>query len=239
MPEPVADQDLSRCLALLNGSRLFEGLSDPELEPIARLMRRRRYRRGMFIFLEGEPVEAVYIVETGSVKASTTSPDGRQHILGVMGPGDLFPHVGFLDGGPAPGTAEALEETTAWVIERGAFYQLLTEHPSLAVRLVALLSQRIRRLQQQVRELATQSVTTRLAQALVRLSREYGEAHPLPQAPGAVRIGVRLSHQDLGALVGTARETVSRVLTAFRKANLVKVEGGHLVLLDPERLAHW
>lgn len=233
------DGDEAERVPLLKRTRLFEGLSETELVAIARLMRRRRYRRGMFIFVEGEPVDAVYIVETGSVKASTTSPDGRQHILGVMGPGDFFPHVGFLDGGPAPGTAEALEETTAWVIERGAFYQLLTQHPGLAVRLVDLLSHRIRRLQLQVLELATQNVASRLAQALLRLGREYGTPQPLPGAPQAVRIGVRLSHQDLAALVGTARETVSRVLTAFRKAGLIRVEGGHLVLLDPARLEGW
>lgn len=238
MGQPAPGDELQR-IELLRRTRLFEGLSEVELIPIARLMRRRRYRKGMFIFVEGEPVDAVYVVESGSVKASTASPDGRQHILGVMGPGDFFPHVGFLDGGPAPGTAEALEDTTAWVIERSALYQALLEHPAVAVRLIALLSQRIRKLQAQVRELATQDVASRLAGALVRLAREHGAAHPLPEAPQAVRIGVRLSHQDLAALVGTARETVSRVLAAFRKAGLVRVERGYLVVLDMARLERW
>lgn len=238
--EPAGtSQAESRRRELLKRTELFEGFDEEELAAIAGLMRPRHYRRGMYVFLEGEPVEAVYFVESGSVKAFTTDAEGREHILSILGPGDFFPHVGFLDGGPAPGTAQALEEAALWVVERREFYRLLTERPGLAVRMVAVLSGRIRRLQAQVRELATRSVHQRVAEALLRLADQHGTPHPLPGAPRAVWLAIRLSHQELAGLVGTARETVSRSLSELRRAGLLATERGHLVLVDPERLKHW
>ncbi len=238
-PRPAAAEDVPRRIERLKRTPLFEGLTDDELAHVAALMRPRRYRRGMFVFVEGDPVEAVYFIESGSVKASTTGPDGREHIISVLGPGDFFPHVGFLDGGPAPGTAEALEDCSLWVIRRADFYRLLTENPVLAVRMVAVLSARIRRLQMQLRDLATQSVPARVAQALLNLCHQHGALAPSPGAPQAVRIELALSHQDLAALVGTTRESVSRVLSGFRKAGLVSLEQGRFVVRDPSGLQRW
>ena len=226
-------------IAVLRRTKLFEGLDDGDLASIAPLLHRRRYRRGMFIFLEGEPVDAVYFIESGSVKAFTLDAEGKEHILNVMGPGTFFPHVGFLDGSPAPGTAQALEDTTVWAMERAAFYRLLTQQPELAVRMVAVLGAHIRRLHAQLRELGTQAVPARLAQVLMRLCRQYGEAAPREGAPRAVRIPLHLSHQDLASMAATTRETVSRLLSAFRRAGLIRVEEGQLVISDPAKLEEW
>lgn len=226
-------------IAVLRRTELFEGLNETELASIAALLHRRRYRRGMLLFLEGEPVDAVYFVEAGSVKAFTVGEEGKEHILNVLGPGTFFPHVGFLDGSPAPATAQALEDTTVWVMERAAFYRLLSGRPELAVRMVAVLGGHIRRLHGQLRELSTQAVPARLVRVLLRLCRQYGDPAPAEGTPRAVRIALHLSHQDLAGMAATTRETVSRLLSAFRRANLVRVEQGQLVVVDPERLEEW
>ncbi|WP_324669975.1 Crp/Fnr family transcriptional regulator [Geochorda subterranea] len=226
-------------LEVLRRTGLFEGLDEGLLATIAALLRRRHYRRGMFIFLEGEPVEAVYFIESGSVKASTMDADGREHVLNVLGPGTFFPHVGFLDGGPAPATAQALEETTVWVMERAAFYTLLTREPQMAVQMVAVLGRHIRRLHAQLREMGMQAVQARLARVLLRLARQLGEPAPAGGRPEAVRIQVHLSHQDLAGMAATTRETVSRLLARWRRAGLIRVERGYIVVDDPARLQEW
>ncbi|WP_324670120.1 Crp/Fnr family transcriptional regulator [Geochorda subterranea] len=226
-------------LAVLRRTSLFDGLDEGQLAAIAQLLHRRHYRRGMFVFLEGEPVEAVYFIETGSVKASTTDAEGREHILNVLGPGSFFPHVGFLDGGPAPATVQSLEETTVWVMERAAFYALLASEPAIAVRMVAVLGRHIRRLHAQLREMGMQPVPARLVRVLLRLARQLGEPVPERGRPGAVRIRVHLSHQDLAGMAGTTRESVSRLLAAFRGAGLVRLERGLIVLDDPSKLEEW
>lgn len=204
----------------------------------------RRYRRGMAVFFQGEPVDALYVIEMGAVKASVVDPGGQEHILHVLGPGDFFPHVGLLDGGPAPGTAQAMEETAVWAIRREDFFRILAETPAMAVRMVAVLGRQIRRLQGLIQEMAAANVPARLARALLRLAEEHGE--PPEQArraagagPGTVRVTVQLSRQELASLVGTTRETVSRVLAAFRREGLVTTEGGRLLLPDVERLRQW
>lgn len=235
----ITEPALAERIGVLRRTELFEGLDEGELASIAALLHRRRYRRGMFIFLEGEPVDAVYFIESGSVKAFTVDAEGKEHILNVLGPGTFFPHVGFLDGSPAPGTAQALEDTTVWVMERAAFYQLLTRQPELAVRMVAMLGAHIRRLHAQLRELGTQAVPARLTQVLLRLCRQHGEPVPREGAPRAVRIPLHLSHQDLASMAATTRETVSRLLSAFRRAGLIRVEEGQIVVNDPAKLEEW
>lgn len=226
-------------LLVLRRTDLFEGLEEAELAAIAELLRRRQYRRGMFVFLEGEPVEAVYFVESGSVKASTVDEHGREHVLNVLGPGAFFPHVGFLDGGPAPATAQALEDCTLWAMQREAFYALLMQRPAMAVRMVAVLGRHIRRLHQHLREMGAQAVPARLARVLLRLARQLGEPAPADGGPAAVRIRVHLSHQDLAGMAATTRETVSRLLAIFRRAGVVHVEQGRIVIDDPARLEAW
>ena len=195
---------------MLRRTGLFEGLDEGLLAAIAALLRRRHYRRGMFIFLEGEPVEAVYFIESGSVKA-----------------------------GPAPATAQALEETTVWVMERAAFYTLLTREPRMAVQMVAVLGRHIRRLHAQLREMGMQAVQARLARVLLRLARQLGEPAPAGGRPEAVRIQAHLSHQDLAGMAATTRETVSRLLARWRRAGLIRVERGYIVVDDPARLQEW
>jgi len=226
-------------LDVLRRTGLFEGLDEGQLAAVAALLHRRQYRRGMFVFLEGEPVDAVYFVESGSVKASTMDAEGREHVLSVLGPGTFFPHVGFLDGGPAPATAQALEDTTVWVMERAAFYALLIREPQIAVQMVAVLGRHIRRLHAQLREMGMQAVPARLARVLLRLARQLGEPVPTEGRPAAVRIRVHLSHQDLAGMAATTRETVSRMLAVFRRAGLVRVERGRIVIDDPAKLEEW
>lgn len=213
---------------------LFAGLDEGTLQRINDLALERRYRGGMFIFLQGEPVDSVYFLRTGMVKATRTSEDGREQIMSILYPGDFFPHVGFLGGGPAPGTTMTMTETVLSVIRREDFLRLVKENPTLFVNLLQTLERRIRILQDQVESLGLRSVPSRLAGILLQLAEERGE-----KRKNGVFVRLPLSQQELAYMVGTTRETVSRVLSELRRQGAISLERDGILILDAETLARW
>ncbi len=115
MAEREREADVLRCLRQI---ALFGGASEDILRPLLPLVRERRYRKDMYVFLEGEPVEAVHVIRSGLVKAATTDEAGREQIISLLRPGDFFPHVGFIEGGEYPATAQAMEDTELLLIRR-------------------------------------------------------------------------------------------------------------------------
>lgn len=151
----------------------FAGLEDRQLNLIAKLAVERHYRPNMFVLVEGEPVDAVFFLHSGSVKTTRSGADGREQIVSVLGPGDFFPHVGLLDGGPAPATVETLTKTDIHVIRREDFVALMRQEGELALRVLAALDRRIRILQTQVLDLGLKDVPARLASALLGVSYQF------------------------------------------------------------------
>ncbi len=214
----------------LRGFPLFADLADDDLETLAGLVRERKYRDGMYVFAEGDPVEAVYFVRSGMVKAARNDAEGREQIVSILVPGDFFPHVGFLDGGPAPATATTVGATTLGLINRKDFSTLLTLHPRLTMSLLAVMERRIRGLQEQVKDLGLMTAPSRVGRILLRLCRQVGT-----DRGGRRLLRLDLSQQDLANMAGVSRETVSRLMSEYRKDGIISGEGGEL-LIDEKRL---
>ncbi len=209
---------------------LFSALSEADLAKVAALIRERKYRDGMYVFAEGDPIEAVYFVKSGMVKASRTDDEGHEQIVNLLVPGDFFPHVGFLDGGPAPATAITVGETCLGLVNRRDFMALLGEHPSITGQLLAAMDKRIRGLQDQVKELGLLTAPSRVGRILLRLAEQIGE-----DRGGLKVLRLGLSQQDVASMAGVSRETVSRLLSEFRREGVVTGEGNQLVV-DVKRL---
>ncbi len=210
----------------------FAALARPHLEQLAAIARERSYRPDMFVLVEGEPVEAVYFIRSGFVKATRTGADGREQIVSVLGPGDFFPHVGFLDAGPAPGTVHTLSPLVVAVLHRVDFVRLLRENGEVALSIISVLEKRIRLLQNQLVAMGIKSVPARLAGLILEMA-----------APGAGDksqrpvVNVHLSRQELAAMIGTTRETVSRTLSDFRRAGMIDFQpDGSIVIVDAATL---
>jgi len=238
----------------------FAALSRPQLESIAALAHERHYLPDMFVLVEGEPVEAVYFIWNGFVKATRTATDGREQIISVLGPGDFFPHVGFLDGGPAPGTVHTLSPVTLNVIRRSDFIRLLHESSDAALAIIGVLEKRIRVLQNQLVDMGIKSVSARLAGLLLEMAaphtpgaardEEMTTAHAAVRLAGAASgaavpaprlvVNVHLSRQELAAMIGATRETVSRTLNDFRRAGVIDFKkDGSIVITSPQTLQNW
>src|SRR5580765_1437557 len=141
---------------------LFAQLPPDELAELGTRVRRRRYTRGDTIFYEGDPGAFLCIVHAGRIKLSLTSPEGREIIIDLLGPGNVFGELALLDGEPRSADAVATEGTDLLLLQRQDFLQFLEEHPRLSIALLAELSRRLRRDTQLIQDAAFLDVPARL-----------------------------------------------------------------------------
>lgn len=210
---------------------LFAGLAEADLAELSAGLRARRYRRGETIFLCGAPGESLCVVESGLVRLGLTSADGREMVLALMGPGDFFGELALLDGRPRSADAVAAEETRLLLLSRERFLRVLEARPRVAIELLQVLSERIRRDTQLLQDAVFLDVPARLAAVLLRLA---GAADRSPDA--ATSLPVRLSQAALASMVGTSRESVNRWLGAFEQQGLIRRASRQIVLLRPDDL---
>jgi CRP-like cAMP-binding protein len=215
----------------LKASAIFGGLDAAMRAQVLTQAVSRAYPRGAAILRRGDPGTGMVLVLTGRVRIGITSEDGREVTLGILGPGDVLGEMALLDGEERSADAIALEDCSVLVLERGRFLRLLRDTPDLALRLLVVLTERLRRANAAIEDIALMSLEGRLARLLSRLGEEYGRA-----VPHGTRIELKLSQKDLSALVGGSREKVNRRLRLWEEEGTIAKENGYLILRQPDRL---
>lgn len=205
------------------GLQLFEGLSPRDLDSLASLASEVRFDKGRSIFLEGGEAKGFYIAKTGLVKIFKLAPDGREQIIHIYGPGEPFAEVPVFEGGAYPANAVAIEESVLLFFPREAIRRLLTREPSLALAWLAVLARKLRRFTIQVENLTLKESPQRLAAYLLDLSDHNN---------GADNVELDMTKGHLAALLGTAQETLSRILKKMTEAGHITVKGRRIQLLD-------
>lgn len=213
---------------------IFQDLSAEELDQIGQLARVRNYKKNMIVFMEGEPGEALYFVISGKVKISKTTADGREQILHILQHGDVFAEVVLIDGGPYPATSEVIESGQVGMLLNDDVENLIRSNPEIALKLLRLMSKRLRMAQRQVRDLALKDTYGRLAAMLLMLGKEHGE-----ETTEGIKIDLPLSRQELANLIGTTRETVTRILGDFKKYKCLNLDKQVIIIIDQEKLKTW
>jgi len=212
---------------ILQAMPFFAGLSERDWEKVTDLFSERQYQKNDYIFLEGEAPEALYIIMTGKVKVLRHSTDGKDVVLRVGGPGHLLGTVAVFDGSGYPGTAQAIEECTALVIARNDCLTLVNRYPVFALAVISDLGSRLRSSAEQIRSLAVERVEQRIARVLLKLAETAGSDSP----EGRV-IEMPLTRQDVADMTGTTVETAIRVMSKFRRLELIKTRRGKVVLVE-------
>ncbi len=184
--------------------------------------------------MEGEFGEAVHFVIEGRVKIYKTSENGKEHILYIAGPGDIFAEVILFNEVNYPATAEVMEKSRIGKIRNEDLEQVLKAHPSMAVAIIKVLNKRLIDAQQRVKSLALDNTHGRTARMLMKLAMEHGV-----KTEKGVELELSISRQELANMVGTTRETVTRVLMAFKKYNLIEIERNTIRIPQPEKLKEW
>lgn len=217
--------------SLLQRHELFGALDSGELAELLKAGRRMRHRKGQVVFAKDEPGAAMMAVLSGSVKISSTSLDGREIIYAVLSAGETFGEIALLDGAGRTADATAQTDCELLVLDRRNFLAFLTRYPEVAVRLLAIVARRLRRTDAQIADILFSSLRARLAKLLLELSTRDGP----PLASGAGRAS-RISQSEIAARLGSARESVSRQLNAWRKDGIVAIENRAIAIRDADAL---
>jgi len=204
---------------------LFAELDDRELGSIATVAKVRRYAKDDVVFHADESGDVFCLIKEGTVKVTMISPEGKEIILSMIGPGEFFGEMSLLDDAPRSATViatEALELVTIW---RNDFLQILQENFTITRKVLAELSRRLRNASNRIESLATMDVYGRLARFFLDLAAENGK--PLDNGYVAV---TRPTHQAIANTIGTSRETVSRLIHDLMRQNLLLSEGKTIYL---------
>jgi CRP/FNR family cyclic AMP-dependent transcriptional regulator len=220
--------------ATLAGVDLFAALTPEELEGLSARLRRRRYPEGAVLFVEGDPGNGLYVIESGRVKIVLASPAGRELVLAVRGPGEYIGDMALLDGEPRSADAVAAEDCRVLILPREDFVRFVETHPRAAMRLLAVLSRRLRQTMRQHQEATLLDVAARVAGALLRLADEDGA--PAGDGAGGVVVPTDLTQAGLAAQIGVTRESVNKWLRYYQRRGWIRWEPGHLTLLRPAKL---
>jgi CRP/FNR family cyclic AMP-dependent transcriptional regulator len=217
---------------LLASVPLFAGLDDEMADALARALTTRAVVRGHVVFNEGDIGDRLFIVLDGKVKISRAATDGRENLLSVLGPGEMFGELSLFDPGARTATATAVTESTLASLDHDDLRPFLLDQPAVAVQLLQALAQRLRRTNEAMADLVFSDVPGRVAKALLDLGEKFGD----DEADG-VRVRHDLTQEELAQLVGASRETVNKALSEFANRGWLRIEGRSVLLLDRERLA--
>ena len=206
----------------------FKGLSDDELENIQKIAAERTYQRNQLVFSDGEEGRGFFLVLHGKVKVFKMSPEGKEQILHILGPGEPVGQVAVFAGVSYPANAQAITDSRLLFFPRRAFVELIQARPTLALNMLAILSNRLREFTVQIENISLKEVPARLASYLLYLSDEK---------QGAERLQLTISKAQLASIIGTIPETLSRILTRMSAKDLILVNGREIQLLDSDSLA--
>ena len=210
---------------LLQTVPLFSELSEEALGSLAGLASRRRYPKDTVVFFENEEGDSLFMIFEGRIKVTILGDDGREIILTMLGPGDLFGEMALLDNEPRSATAIAVEESELMSLHRTDFQAVIAENPEVSAALIRVLSARLRHANHQISTLALLDVYGRVARVILDMAREEGRR--LKDGQIAFR---RATHQEIANRIGTTRETVTRMLKDLERQGLIRVEGREIVL---------
>ena len=213
---------------------MFSDLLEEDLNMISEIILTRKYRKSMIIFMEGEPGDGLYFVKEGRVKISKMTSDGREQILHLLQQGDVFAEVTLFDGGPFPATAEVLEDSVVGIIRNQDIDRLIKNYPDLAVRLLKIMSKKLRMAQTQIRDLALKDTYGRMVGMLLKLGDEYGK-----ECEQGLKITIPLGRQELANMIGTSRETVTRILSDFKKSKVIVLDKQEIIITNEKKMKDW
>jgi CRP/FNR family transcriptional regulator, cyclic AMP receptor protein len=216
----------------LANTPLFAALDDDAAAALRSCMNEVKVARGRTLFNEGDPGDRLYVVTEGKIKLGRTAADGRENLLAILGPGEMFGELSLFDPGPRTATATAVTDTSVLGLGHDELEPWLTGRPEVAAQLLGALAQRLRRTNEAMADLVFSDVPGRVAKALLDLARRFGV-----QSEDGLHVTHDLTQEELAQLVGASRETVNKALADFASRGFLRLEARAVVILDIERLS--
>ena len=210
---------------------LFLALDPEGAAALRASLTERAVAKGEIIFQEGEPGDRLYVILEGKVKLGRSSNDGRESLLAILGPGEMFGELSLFDPGPRTSTAAALTDAVILALSNEQLRPWLAGRPEVAAARLQALARRLRRTNEAMADLVFSDVPGRVAKALMDLGEKFGEI----TAEGLM-VTHDMTQEELAQLVGASRETVNKALADFAQRGWIRLESRQVMILDVERL---
>jgi CRP/FNR family cyclic AMP-dependent transcriptional regulator len=217
---------------LLTEVDIFADLTEAEIAAIATALPMKTYAAGELLYSPQHPSETLFILKRGRVRIFRVAPDGRALTTSLVAPGTIFGEMVLLGQRMSDNFAEALDEALVCAMSRTDVHRVLLADARIATRITEILGSRLADMERRLSDTIFKTVSQRVAAALVALA---GEQRRLALGPRALTVA--LTHEQLAALVGTSRETATKVLGEFASRGLVRLGRGRITLLDPAGVA--
>ncbi len=210
---------------------LFTALDEEAAVSLRSSMDSVKIAKGGILLKEGDDGEHLYVIIDGKLKLGTSSGDGRENLLSILGPGEMFGELSLFDPGPRTSTATAVTDARLLSLSHEKVIPWLKQNPEVSLQLLTRLSQRLRRTNEAVGDLVFSDVPGRVAKALIDLGDRFGKT----TAEGLL-VSHDLTQEELAQLVGASRETVNKALADFAGRGWLKLDGRSVLITDEERL---
>ena len=211
---------------------LFTALDDAAAASLRASMDTVKIAKGSILFKEGDDGEHLYVIIEGKLKLGTSSGDGRENLLSILGPGEMFGELSLFDPGPRTSTATAVTDARLLSLSHEKVIPWLKQNPEVSLQLLTRLSQRLRRTNEAVGDLVFSDVPGRVAKALIDLGDRFGKT-----TPEGLLVNHDLTQEELAQLVGASRETVNKALADFAGRGWLKLDGRSVLIADVDRLS--
>jgi CRP-like cAMP-binding protein len=221
--EPICEK------CIVRAKSAFKPLFHEEYEKLYMSKSCKKFKKGEFIFQENHRLQGVYCIYKGKVKLFKTGPEGKDQIIRFAKPGDLLAFRAILSNEPACITAQALEDATLCFIPASTFLELAKENSKFSIRLLQISCNELKESNKFIIDLAQRPVKERLAQTLLSLQETFGT-----DKDGY--IDLQLTREEIANIVGTATESIIRILSDFKKNNLIELSGKKIKIIDPKKL---
>jgi len=206
---------------------LLGKLTTGEVDTLLAYSRVARYPAATEIYAKGSPGNSMMAMLRGTAKMSSVSPEGKEIVLNIMNPGDIFGEIALLDGGERSADAVAMSDCELLVLNRRDFMPILEHRADICMMLLRILCQRLRQTSEQVEDVLFRHLESRLAKALLHLAESAG-LHAVSGSP----VELHVSQRELGNIAGGSRESVNKILQSWHKAGWIELGKGSIVIRD-------
>ncbi|RKD26541.1 transcriptional regulator, Crp/Fnr family [Caminicella sporogenes DSM 14501] len=212
----------------------FSKLDTKDLQKILSITIEKKFKKGSIIFMEGDKGNAFYFIKSGKVKIYKTSKEGKDLILGIFGNGNVFAEVTIFNDINYPATAEVIEDAIIGIIRNEDLEKLIKNNSDMSLNLIKVLSKRLYKAQSKLKQIALDNAFHRAVEVLINLYETSGN-----QNSENFEIKLEISREELGNMIGTSRETVSRILSNLKKDDIIDVSGRKIIIKNIEKLMNF
>ena len=212
-------------------STVFGPLPPEDIERLAAMSKIVTLPAGTLLFMKGDPGDRLYIIISGLIRIAALSPDGQEITLNLLSEGQMFGEIATLDGGFRTADAMTVDEVQLLAIQRRDLIPLLAENSRVCLRFLSACAERLRWISEALEDTQFLELPARLAKRLLHLARSFGQP-----AEAGIKIGIRLSQQDLATHMNASRESVNKLINAWENQGLVQTGRNWIIIRDPEAL---